>query len=357
MDILIFARTFYPNIGGMEISTRIMAQELAACGFSVTVVTGTNRGNTAELEEGYQIVRTAGIGTLLAIAGQAGCVVIRGGVAASMGLAAMLRGRPVVCFHEMAGALPSPWASIPLRPGQLLANIVRRVVFRSVRLHVGVSHAVLADKGLPPAARRTVLYNPVPSALWPHVRAAWEQRDIDFLFVGRIRRSKGVFVLADALETLASRQLLPKVTIVGSGPDLPCFQERVESIGNTQVNFLGEQRDKALSHLFARARWIVVPSSTHPEGMGMVAAEGLAHGTPVIAADQPALIEVIQDCGLVYPRFDARALADVMERLHCDVGEWSRASCRAWVKRDRFSPASYRCAISKLIKAGTFAPR
>ena len=54
--------------------------------------------------------------------------------------------------------------------------------------------------------------------------------------------------------------------------------------------------------------------SSHFEGFGLVAVEGMAAGKPVIGSDVPGLSEVIQGAGIVFPVHNDEVLAK--EILH-----------------------------------------
>ncbi|MCC8175109.1 MAG: glycosyltransferase [Bacteroidales bacterium] len=53
----------------------------------------------------------------------------------------------------------------------------------------------------------------------------------------------------------------------------------------------------------------IVVLSSHWEGFGLAAVEGMAAGKPVIASDVPGLKEVVKGAGLLFPHGDAKALA------------------------------------------------
>lgn len=333
-----------------------MAQELVQLGVQVTVVTGSPCRETEELNEGYRIKRSDSMLTLFREASLADCVVIRGDVSAAAGLMGILLRRPMICFHEMANVLRPPRDHIPWRPLAAAASAVRVRVMRKARLHVGVSHAVLASKkGLPYGARTGVLYNPVADFLWPKKITPLSMRDLDISFVGRVREDKGVFVLAAALERLDRYETRIRVGIVGDGPDLTRVKRRVAHLHSIKVSFFHSQRDAALSALYARTRWLLVPSTTHPEGMGMVVAEALAHGTPVIVADQAPLLEVAGAAGIDYPRLDASALAATLGEALDGAVSWEEKSRKARVERERFCLSNYKATLKRWLDQGYFS--
>ena len=71
--------------------------------------------------------------------------------------------------------------------------------------------------------------------------------------------------------------------------------------------------------LIAMADALVFPSEY--EGFGAPVVEAMALGTPVICADQPALVEVVGDAGLVLAR-DADAWADALDVVASTARRW-----------------------------------
>ncbi|TSB48569.1 glycosyltransferase [Alkalicoccobacillus porphyridii] len=71
-----------------------------------------------------------------------------------------------------------------------------------------------------------------------------------------------------------------------------------------RVHFLGVRND--VDRVFKTVDIILVSSNW--EGFGLVAAEGMAAGKPVIASDVPGLNEVVQDAGLFFNKGDTQEL-------------------------------------------------
>jgi 1,4-alpha-glucan branching enzyme len=106
------------------------------------------------------------------------------------------------------------------------------------------------------------------------------------LFVGRHVKHKGVAllpqILADARKSLPSLTM----TVASDGPERVGVEMEVDRLGLTDaVLFTGPVSDDELFELFARASCTVVPSLR--EGYGIVVAESVSAGTPVVVADNP----------------------------------------------------------------------
>jgi len=71
--------------------------------------------------------------------------------------------------------------------------------------------------------------------------------------------------------------------------------------------------DEELLALYRRAAVLVLPSLY--EGFGFPLAEAMACGTPCIASDDPALLEVSGGAALHFPRGDAAALRLLLRRV------------------------------------------
>jgi glycosyltransferase involved in cell wall biosynthesis len=114
------------------------------------------------------------------------------------------------------------------------------------------------------------------------------------------------------------------------------------------VTFEGSQEDAGLAQSYASARVLVVPS-TAPEGMGLVVAEGMAFGLPVIVSDQAALKEVVGDAGVIVRIGDAEALAYAIHALLQDDERWRLLSDRARKRSELFSMPKFRQGIIDLL--------
>lgn len=59
----------------------------------------------------------------------------------------------------------------------------------------------------------------------------------------------------------------------------------------------------------------IVVMSSHCEGFGLAAVEGMAVGKPVVASDVPGLAEVIKDAGILFSEGDVQTLAKEIKNL------------------------------------------
>jgi glycosyltransferase involved in cell wall biosynthesis len=127
------------------------------------------------------------------------------------------------------------------------------------------------------------------------------------LFLGRREPYKGLGTLLDALP-LAGRP----VDLVIAGP------ERGPRIRRERVIDLGEVDGQVKQWLLANCALFCVPSEN--ESFGMVYAEAMQSGKPVVALSVPALRELVEDgvTGLLVPPGNTGALAAAITRIVSD---------------------------------------
>ncbi|MEW6229799.1 MAG: glycosyltransferase family 4 protein, partial [Bacillota bacterium] len=140
-------------------------------------------------------------------------------------------------------------------------------------------------------------------------------------YVGRLVYEKGVHVLLDAVPRVLADVPQTRFVIAGDGYYVGVLREKAGNMGLGQVvSFAGHVSDRERDALYAAADVVVFPSLYEP--FGIVALEGMARGTPVVASDTGGLAEVIQHerTGIkVYPG-SAESLAWEIKRVLCDPG-------------------------------------
>ena len=136
------------------------------------------------------------------------------------------------------------------------------------------------------------------------------------LYAGRLSPEKGVLELVEAADGIP-------LVIVGDGP----LRERVPDAR-------GFVRTTSWK-LYGRAAVVAVPS--YREGFGVVCAEAMAHGRPVVASAVGGLLDLVADgeTGVHVPPGDVPTLRDALVRLLADpalrarMGEAARERVRA----------------------------
>lgn len=220
--------------------------------------------------------------------------------------------------------------------GRLFARLRARVIGRVAALSVvsgGMRGRVLAEA---PQARVQVM----PMGVDCEDRFCPGQRMREhgaLLFVGRLVEKKGLRHLIDALPAVLAACPQASLTIAGFGPEQGALERRVADLGlQACVHFLGALRQEQLPDLYRRASLFVAPfieaSSGDQEGLGLVVAEAMACGCPVLVGDVPGVRDLVEaDTGVRVPAADHDALARAIigllhdDRRRAQLAEQARA--------------------------------
>lgn len=175
--------------------------------------------------------------------------------------------------------------------------------------------AELRRRGIDPR-RCSVVPNGVPRRRFEDVVPAGDAAAL--LCVGRLLPHKRTDVAIRALSLLGDDTV--RLGVIGVGPELDSLRDVAAAAGVAdRVSFLGEFEDPAaVWSALAGARAVLFASER--EGFGLVVAEALALGTPVICADAPdndatALIDPGVTGALVPPSSPEAMAAAVREVL------------------------------------------
>jgi glycosyltransferase involved in cell wall biosynthesis len=175
-----------------------------------------------------------------------------------------------------------------------------------------------------------VVYNGVDENLFRFSKKANDY----FLWVGRVEPYKGI---ENAILVAKKKKL--KLFLVGKcDPEKKeYFKEKIAPNLNEKVRYLGEVSPKKLVKLYQGAIATLYPIEW-PEPFGLIMAESMACGTPVIAFDFGSTKEVIKNgkTGFVVPFLNKRkeknfeGLIEAVEKIK----EIKREDCRWWVENN-----------------------
>ncbi len=207
---------------------------------------------------------------------------------------------------------PWPIASIVWLAEQPIPAVYRRASFHAISQS---TRDDLVRRGVAPD--RIHVIHPGVDADWfrpdPAVARAATPT---FLYVGRLKRYKGLETAVRAVAEVRRRGCPVRLDVAGDGGDRKRLAGLVRRLGLAEaVTFLGFIPESTKRTLLRQAWAVVLPSAK--EGWGISNIEAAACGTPAVAADSPGLRESVrhEETGLLVPYGDIEVLADAFQRL------------------------------------------
>jgi phosphatidyl-myo-inositol alpha-mannosyltransferase len=199
------------------------------------------------------------------------------------------------------------------------ASAERSLAYRLARPALAPLMAKISRKiAVSEAARRLISthfpgdYELIPNGItkdrWAGAAPAEELRTAGpfVLFVGRPEPRKGLNIVVQAVEKLRSRRRLRLVVVGPTGRDVPDW-----------VTALGPVGEKELPGIYAAADVFCAPS-LGGESFGIVLAEAMAAGVPVVCSDIPGYLLASAGAALHVPAGDVTATAEAIESVLSD---------------------------------------
>ena len=195
--------------------------------------------------------------------------------------------------------------------------------YRTAAIVLAVSRSTanaLLDLGIP-ASRIEVLSNGVDAVDLPAV----DHEDGRVLFVSRMEREKGALDAISVLQELTDADPRVRGVLVGGGSIEADIRLAAQSSGG-RIEYLGALDRQALNREYARAAIVLMPSRF--EGLGMVALEAQAAGTPVVGFDVDGLRDAVGVGGELVPAGDLSALRGAAAKWLDDPARRAEAGAR-----------------------------
>jgi glycosyltransferase involved in cell wall biosynthesis len=173
-------------------------------------------------------------------------------------------------------------------------------------------------------------------------------RSYDFVFVGELRKLKGLDVLLQAVHLLRGRRDV-SLLVAGSGSDASYFESRIRSLGLESLVAMSPPIHPA-RNAFIQAQCVVVPSLA--EAFPYIVLEAIGAGVPLITTDVGGIPEIYgRYAHSLLPPNDPQALAEAMYatieglprarrlagKLHERVSELYKADTMVRATRDSYS--------------------
>ena len=157
-------------------------------------------------------------------------------------------------------------------------------------------------------------YNALPQWFYQDVNIS-VQKDNYILFVGNIKKHKGLSTLLKAFKLVLSHGIHTKLMIVGNKENFRTgddeIWEQISNFPSDAVTFTGRISDSELNEVYAKAKVLVQPSLY--EGFGMPPLEALNLDTDVVLSDIPVFKEIYNGFPVTF--FKCQDADDLAQKL------------------------------------------
>ncbi len=177
------------------------------------------------------------------------------------------------------------------------------------------------------------------------------------LFVGRVAHEKNIGFLLEAL--VRARRACPDILLLvtGEGPAMADLRQQAAALGlGDSVRFLGYlDRRQELPDCYAAADVFVFASRT--ETQGLVLAEAMAAGLPVIALAAMGTADILESGrGCFVPPDDAAAFGEVLGHFLSHPAAWAHKSAEARSRSRDCSDTAMAVRLAALYRQLAAAP-
>jgi glycosyltransferase involved in cell wall biosynthesis len=347
MKLLIYSHFFAPSVGGVETLVLSLARGLAGLRspsgdpeFEITLVTQTPADKFDDLSLRFRVVRQPTLIQLWDLIRASHVVHVAGPALAPLILGLLAR-KPIVIGHhgfqticpngqlliEPSGT-PCPGHFMAGRHGECLRcnagqgwfashklwllTFVRRFLCRRVSSNITPTTWLGELVQLP---RVVAIPHGLEFVAAPLAYPSSASRLPVIAFQGRLVTTKGVGILFEAVCILLAQNREFKLLVIGDGPErasLERLSQEAPLAGH--VRFAGRLSGAELDAALAHASVVVVPS-LGGEVFGLVVAENMLRGLPVITSDLGAFVEVLGEGGITFHTGDAAALARELAQI------------------------------------------
>lgn len=315
-----------PQAGGAEVHLFEIFTRLVARGHRVRLVcSGWKGGATSEIVGGIEVHRSGdrtsftlvGRGAVRrALQAEAPDILVEDINKLPLFLSGFTSAPLYVIIPHLFGDTVFHEASIPAASLVWLAERPIPRAYRRAQFHA-ISESTrddLVQRGVPAGRVRVIhpgvdaiLHRPDPAARTPTP---------SFLYLGRLKRYKGVETAIRALGLARATRPDLILDIAGSGDDRSRLESIVRELGLLEaVRFHGFVAEVEKLRLLQSTWANIFPSPK--EGWGITIIEAAASGTPSLASDSPGLRDSVRpgETGYLVPHGDAAALAARMLEL------------------------------------------
>jgi len=174
---------------------------------------------------------------------------------------------------------------------------------------------------------------------------------LNFLFVGRVERAKGVEYALKIIAALQESGVQARFDIVGDGPERRDLEEICTHLNiEGSVHFHGWKSRSEINPFYEKAHFILFPSRS--EGWPKVLSEAMAFGVVPLASSVSSIPQYLHKFGSghSFPPDDLDAFANAVLEYRKQPDKWKQESENSIIAAKHFSYNAYLNAVRKLLE-------
>ncbi|MFL9844949.1 glycosyltransferase family 4 protein [Flavobacterium rhizosphaerae] len=301
MKILFLSYNFYPDIGGIEINSEILAGYFNKFGAEIRLITNSQISTNDDKVFPYPIIRKPNNFELVKQHLWAD-VIFENNPSLNLSWPTIITSKKKVIairtwISRMDGSLIFQdklklWGLNKADAVIAVSNKVKELTFKNA----------------------IVIGNPYRVDLFKNFGV---EKNKDFVFLGRLVSDKGADMAINLLRLLIENNKSKNytLTIIGDGPEKMNLHKIVAKYNlEMYISFTGILKGKSLVEILNQHKYILVPSRWR-EPFGNVALEGMACGCLPIVSDDGGLIDAIGDAGISFERNNEKSLFEKVKYL------------------------------------------
>ena len=306
LKILFISHNFSPFVGGIELISKVFAENFSNKGHEVHLLTWTRSNDKKNEIYPYKVIRDPGLITLFKEHKWADIVFENN--------PSLRLSWPAIFFKKPSIVSLQTWVrringEIELKDKIKLRWLKR--VDKVIACSKAIQKKCFLESAVIPNPYQENIFQLKPSVL----------RNKEFVFLGRMVSDKGGKLAIEAIRRIVQYKNTPaniQLTMIGDGPERIALEKLVSELKlENIVKFKGCLQGETLVNQLNEHRFLLVPS-VWEEPFGIVALEGMACGCVPIVSDGGGLPDAIGNGGLIFKRGDISELTACMLRIMQD---------------------------------------
>lgn len=343
MKIVIYANSFFPNIGGGERYNMDLANSLKTFGYDVVVITPVQNSSKdcfkfpvirIPKEKIMSIWKISKIlkqiaPDILHISGPTEIDFILPALAKLMNISV------IMTYH----------ADFPSRLGRLYNSMMGLLQFSIDKIIVQTRSDMnkLLRRRLSKERIAIFPFNGIDQTVYRNLEEG-NERYIDIVFVGRMDKEhsyKGYWNLLKILFKMTQNcGNKPMVYVIGGGAEFEPFREESANIG-VDIQYMEDVAEEELIRVLNKSKYIILPSTSNSEGFGRIVLEAIYCGVIPIVSKYAGSHELISErsCGHIIDPLDVEGtsalICKLIQNYHRESPELS--SLQYMIKNEEYS--------------------